>query len=318
MPVHTSKLKKLKARSIQVAILATLSIFSTLANAQGIAGAENSTTGEDNLSLGGISTRSSLSLSLNSFSFKNNIVQVARGNSSTENLALVVSGQYVISPRLALLATLPYESTKSESQQSLAGTSIATKVQNNQFGYLSLGLRYLLLPESNGFALIGSAAVSTTTETKQPNRQVTATAAPGTTITFSGTTLANPSDKALHIGLNPRWRINDNLTAAMTVDVRQSQQFKGSQGIGAGLIWRATPVLTVSPSIEFSRSAGREDNGSNSSIFAGLNAFYDLDANWRVRTSAYLGQTSPSVFRGVEQTDKGKSTNLSIGLTRFF
>ena len=317
MPVQTLKFKKLKNHSLQVAGLAALSIFSTLASAQGITEGENSTTGENNLSLGGISTRSSLSLSLYSSSIKNNIVQVARGNSSAENLALVVSGQFVISPRLALLATLPYESTKSESQQSFAGTSIATKVQNNQFGYLSLGLRYLLLPESNGFALIGSAAVSTTIESKQPSTQATIAVAQGTA-TITATTLARPSDKTLQIGLNPRWRINDNLTAAMTVDVRQSQQFKGSQGIGAGLIWRATPVLTVSPSIEYRRSDGRGDNGSSNSIFAGAHAFYDLDANWRLRTSAYFGQTSPSVFRGVEQTDKGKSTNLSIGLTRFF
>ena len=127
MPVHSLKFKKLKSRRIQVASLATLSIFCTLANAQGIAGGENSTTGEDNLSLWGISTRNSLSLSLHSGSVKSNLVQVPRGNISTESFALVASGQYVVSPRLALTVFLPYESIKSESYQSLPGLSFATK-----------------------------------------------------------------------------------------------------------------------------------------------------------------------------------------------
>ena len=293
MPVHSFKFKKLNSRSIQVASLATVSIFCALANAQGIVEGENSTTSEDNLSLWGISTKSSLSLALNSSSFKNNIVQVPKGNTSTESLALVANGQYVLSPRLALTASLPYESTKFESFQSAPGLTIAAKGYDKKFGDLSLGIRYLLLPESNGFALLGSAAVSTTTQ-------------------------SNPSDKRLSIGLNPRWRINDNLVAAATIGVNQSQRFKGSQSIGAGLIWRITPAFTVSPNIGLTRNDAFQDNGRRNSISTGLSAFYDLDANWRLRTSASLAQISPNVFRGVEQTDKVKATNLSIGLTRFF
>lgn len=210
------------------------------------------------------------------------------GNQQADYRALIAAVTYAATERLNVDASLPY-AVQNDVTTTALGT---TAVSRPGWGDLSLGARYALMPEANGFALVGRLGVTATNGATQ--------------------------DLAPYIELQPLWRLGSGTVVRTAAGLGYSKTTANRQYLSAGLLWPVTEALWLGPTLRYTNYEARNGFSGYNATAVGVAAGYTLNADWRL-TASLTGTriTSPTLFSTTLQGTQ-QQVDFLVGVVRGF
>ncbi len=277
----------------------TLTGFCSYSVAQGILGngldttqgSEADATGRAPL---GMNKRSSAGLFLLSSRYQYDSL-VLLTTTRTDRKALIASGSWAVSERFNLDAVLPYWTTNDTALYA-GGVQLLPATTNRGAGDLTLRARYALLPEANGFALVGRAGL-TTTDAKTNNLDVFAE-------------------------LQPLWRLSggvvDGSVASLTAGVAHGSKTSSRQSLAASISLPAATNLSLTPALRLARYNAANGFSSYTSANLGVTAAYWLSRDSYLTATLSATRISAPTFAGIAVQQPARQTDVSVGVVRVF